>query len=61
MEPEGDGFARSRSLLFGLEIGRFVMRPADTDDGGAALDAQLVKHIDEALAMGSATRGCSIR
>ena len=50
-----DGGARGRrfrrSLLFGLEIGRFVMRPADTDDGGAALDAQLVKHIDEALAM----------
>lgn len=50
VEPEGDGFT-GRSLLFGREIGRFVMRPADTDDGGAALDAQLVKHIDEALAM----------
>jgi ferritin-like metal-binding protein YciE len=49
VEPEGDGF-EGRSLLFGREIGRFVMRPADTDDA-AALEGQLVKHIDEALAM----------
>jgi ferritin-like metal-binding protein YciE len=53
LEPEGDGF-RGRSLLFGRELGRFVMRGV-ADTGGEAmaddLKEQLVKHIDEALAM----------
>jgi ferritin-like metal-binding protein YciE len=53
LEPEAEGY-RGRSLLFGRELGRFVMRRV-SDEGGATmaedLKGQLVKHIDDALAM----------
>lgn len=52
VEPAGDGFT-GRALVFGREVGRFVMRPLAPEGEAAAEDlkAQLVKHIDEALAM----------
>jgi ferritin-like metal-binding protein YciE len=53
LEPEGDGY-QGRALLFGRELGRFVMRRVP-DTGGEMmaedLKGQLVKHIDDALAM----------
>jgi ferritin-like metal-binding protein YciE len=53
LEPDGAGY-RGRALLFGREIGRFVMRRVP-DEGGLTmaeeLKEQLTKHIDEALAM----------
>ena len=52
LEPEGEGFT-GRSLVFGREVGRFVMRPVVREGAKMADDlrAQLVKHIDEAVAM----------
>ena len=53
LEAEGDGF-RGRSLLFGRELGRFVMRRVPDVRGETMADelkAQLVKHIDDGLAM----------
>jgi ferritin-like metal-binding protein YciE len=53
LEPDGAGYS-GRALLFGRELGRFVMRRV-SDEGGMRmaeeLKDQLVKHIDEALAM----------
>jgi ferritin-like metal-binding protein YciE len=53
LEPEGDGY-QGRAMLFGRELGRFVMRRVP-DMGGETmaedLKGQLVKHIDDALAM----------
>jgi ferritin-like metal-binding protein YciE len=45
--PEGDGFA-GRSTWFGVEFGRFRLRRIDVTE---ELRNQLIKHIDEALAM----------
>jgi ferritin-like metal-binding protein YciE len=52
VEPDGDGFT-GRAVLFGREVGRFVMRPTMRGEVETAedLEEQLVKHIDEALAM----------
>jgi ferritin-like metal-binding protein YciE len=47
LEPDGDGF-RGRATMFGSEFGRFRLRRADVNQ---ELKSQLVKHIDEALAM----------
>jgi ferritin-like metal-binding protein YciE len=47
VEPEGEGF-RGRTLLFGQEIGQFEMRRMDV---ATEIEAQLIKHIDEAHAM----------
>ena len=54
LEPSGDEY-RGRATLYGRELGRFVMRRMETNEGGTMateeLKSQLVKHIDEALAM----------
>ena len=52
LEPSGDGYA-GRATLFGRELGRFVMRRAAQEGSTVAsdLDAELIKHLDEALAM----------
>jgi ferritin-like metal-binding protein YciE len=54
LQPEA-GFYRGRATLFGRELGRFVMRRIDStqEDGMAeqTITDQLVKHIDEGLAM----------
>jgi ferritin-like metal-binding protein YciE len=47
LEPHGDGFA-GRATWFGVEFGRFRLRRIDVTQ---ELKNQLVKHIDEALAM----------
>ena len=47
LEPDGDGF-RGRTRVAGVEVGQFELRRIDTMD---TLKDQLVKHIDEALAM----------
>jgi ferritin-like metal-binding protein YciE len=47
LEPAGDAF-RGRATYRGLEFGQFELRRLDV---GQALNDQLVKHIDEALAM----------
>jgi ferritin-like metal-binding protein YciE len=57
LEPDGEGF-RGRATFRGREYGRFLLRPvaagATTTERGPmddTLERQLVKHIDEALAM----------
>ena len=59
LEPEGEGF-RGRATFRGREYGRFLLRRvtagAPTTEGGRmsandTVQGQLVKHIDEALAM----------
>jgi ferritin-like metal-binding protein YciE len=47
LEPEDGGF-RGRATFRGIEFGQFRLRRQDV---GQALNDQLVKHIDEALAM----------
>jgi ferritin-like metal-binding protein YciE len=47
LEPEDGGF-HGRATWFGVEFGRFRLRRIDVTE---ALKNQLVKHIDEALAM----------
>jgi len=47
LAPEGDGF-EGRSTWFGVEFGRFRLRRIDVTE---ELRSQLIKHIDEALAM----------
>jgi ferritin-like metal-binding protein YciE len=47
LEPSDGGF-EGRATWFGLELGRFRLRRIDVNEG---LKTQLVKHIDEALAM----------
>lgn len=53
LEPDGEGF-QGRATLWGRELGRFAMRRA-LDQGGDTmaddLKGQLVKHIDDGLAM----------
>ena len=46
LEPRGDGF-RGRALAFGRTYGEFELRRSAVGD----LEAQLIKHIDEAHAM----------
>jgi ferritin-like metal-binding protein YciE len=52
LEPDADGY-RGRSVYRGRELGRFRMRPIETGGEMASEDmkGQLVKHIDEAIAM----------
>lgn len=53
LEPDGEAF-HGRARLWGHELGRFVMRRARDQAGDTvvdALEAQLVKHIDDGLAM----------
>jgi ferritin-like metal-binding protein YciE len=51
LEPDADGFA-GRATLAGREYGRFVLRPAHEEVAMTMkFEDQLVKHIDEALAM----------
>ena len=52
LEPEDDGF-RGRAVLFGRELGRFALRRVamEGDVVAETLEGQLVKHIDEAIAM----------
>ena len=59
LEPDGEGF-RGRATFRGREYGRFLLRRvaagATTTEGGPmgaadSIQAQLVKHIDEAIAM----------
>jgi ferritin-like metal-binding protein YciE len=51
LEPEGERF-RGRATVAGREYGRFVMERLPTGgEMGSELKNQLVKHIDEALAM----------
>jgi ferritin-like metal-binding protein YciE len=47
LEPDGGGYG-GRATWFGVELGRFRLRRIDVTQ---ALKNQLVKHIDEALAM----------
>ncbi len=47
LEPDGEGF-RGRATLRGIEYGTFEMRRADMTE---ELNAQLIKHIDEAHAL----------
>jgi ferritin-like metal-binding protein YciE len=49
LEPEGDSWS-GRALLRGREYGRFRLTPVK-EEGMATLQDQLVKHIDEAVAM----------
>ena len=49
LEPSEDGWI-GRALFRGREYGRFRLTPAKGDTMGS-LESQLVKHIDEALAM----------
>jgi ferritin-like metal-binding protein YciE len=53
LEPDGDGY-RGRATFRGRTFGRFALQPIPTEEGQVAsqqLKDQLVKHIDEALAM----------
>jgi ferritin-like metal-binding protein YciE len=51
LEPDDEGFA-GRAMLAGREYGRFILRPAHEEVAMTAqFEDQLVKHIDEALAM----------
>jgi ferritin-like metal-binding protein YciE len=52
LEPDGDGYA-GRTVYQGRELGRFRMRLIETGGAMASEDVrnQLVKHIDEAIAM----------
>ncbi len=50
---DGDVY-RGRATYFGRELGRFVMRPVTTQGGSMGSDelkGQLVKHIDDGIAM----------
>jgi ferritin-like metal-binding protein YciE len=47
LEPDGNGY-RGRTRLFGREIGQFELRRSSVSDD---INAQLIKHIDEAHAM----------
>jgi ferritin-like metal-binding protein YciE len=47
LEPDGDGY-HGRTRLFGREIGHFELRRSAVSDD---INAQLIKHIDEAHAM----------
>jgi ferritin-like metal-binding protein YciE len=49
LEPAGEAWL-GRTLLFGREVGRFRMQPVKGEAMGS-LQEQLVKHIDEAIAM----------
>ena len=50
LEPDQDGFA-GRATFRGREYGRFVLRKKEESMASQQLKEQLVKHIDEALAM----------
>jgi ferritin-like metal-binding protein YciE len=51
LEPDAEGFA-GRATFAGREYGRFVLRPTQEEVAMAThFEDQLVKHIDEALAM----------
>lgn len=51
LEPDAGGFS-GRAMLAGREYGRFVLRPAHEEVAMTTqFEDQLVKHIDEALAM----------
>jgi ferritin-like metal-binding protein YciE len=50
LEPDTGGFA-GRAMLGGHEYGRFVLRPAHEEVSTMQFEEQLVKHLDEALAM----------
>ncbi|HWG55332.1 MAG TPA: DUF892 family protein [Gaiellaceae bacterium] len=49
LEPDGDGFS-GRALFRGAEYARFRLRPVK-GAGVSSINAQLIKHIDEAIAM----------
>jgi ferritin-like metal-binding protein YciE len=50
LEPDAEGFA-GRATLAGREYGRFVLRPVHEEVRTMQFEEQLLKHLDEALAM----------
>lgn len=50
LEPDADGFS-GRALFRGIEYARFRLRPATKGERMSSIKDQLVKHIDEAIAM----------
>jgi ferritin-like metal-binding protein YciE len=50
LEPEGDSWS-GRALLRGREYGRFRLTPVKEEERMGSLRGELVKHIDEAIAM----------
>jgi ferritin-like metal-binding protein YciE len=51
LTPDGDGFS-GRATVAGREYGRFLLRPVkEVGELSQEFEGQLVKHIDEALAM----------
>jgi ferritin-like metal-binding protein YciE len=51
LTPDGEGFS-GRATVAGREYGRFLLRPVNEEAGMTQdFESQLVKHIDEALAM----------